>query len=462
MESVKELLNIDDIESKYYEFKLVLEKSEDKIEKWAKTIVGFANSSSGHILIGVTNDGFIKGLSNEEIDETKNLILLTINRHIFPHVPVQFKLIKCKDDKRILSVYVEYVNEIVVFKAGDFNEKVYVRDDGATVPASISQILKMSKRKFGIDGQILNEQYEKSEFVAFNKLAKLYRKDNQEPTLKILINEEVVNQDGRITEGLSMFKDSYKSDDTLVSCRLWNGFDKGEDEVIDRKDFKGCLCDIFENTLDFIKRNSRSGFIKMSDGSRLDTYSYPENALREAIVNALAHRDYSIYGTQVDIDIFKDRLEITSPGSWLLDKEPNEYKFNSIPSVRRNRIICNCFSVIGLMEKSGSGLRKIYEIYSKLNVEMPTLYNCPDFFRITLYDLLNTEKAIAKQIGYYDAEILQFCNGIARSREEIQNHIGYNSTSHFTKLILKPLIDAGLLIPTAKRNSKHQKYITNK
>lgn len=462
MENVKELLNIDNLEDKYYEFKLLLESDKDKVEKWAKSIVGFANTCSGHILVGVKNDGYIKGLTNKEIDETKNLILLTINRYIFPHVNVDFKVITSKENKKILSVFVDYVNELVVYKAGDFNEKVYIRDDGATIPASINQIIKMSKRKFGIDGQILNEQYEKNKFISFNKTAKLYRKDNEEPSIKILINEEVVNQDGRITEGLSMFKDSYTSDDTLVSCRLWNGFDKGVDEVIDKKEFKGCLCDVFEHTLEFIVRNSRSGFIKMNDGSRLDTYSYPKKALREAIVNALAHRDYSIYGTQVDVDIFKDRLEITSPGSWLLDKEPSEYLLNSIPSVRRNKIICNCFSLIGLMEKSGSGLKKIYEIYTDLNAKLPTLYNTRDFFTITLFDLLNTETAIDKPLGAYDTKILDFCDGIARSREEIQKYINYSSKSNFIKYILKPLVESGLLIPTAKKNSKNQKYLTKK
>lgn len=174
-------------------------------------------------------------MTNKEIDETKNLILLTINRYIFHHVNVKFEVITSKENKKILSVFVDYVNELIVYKAGDYNEKVYIRDDGATIPASINQIIKMSKRKFGIDGQILNEQYEKNKFISFNKAAKLYRKDNEEPSIKILINEEVVNQDSRITQGLSMFKDSYTSDDTLVSCRLWNGYDKGVDEVIDKK-----------------------------------------------------------------------------------------------------------------------------------------------------------------------------------------------------------------------------------
>lgn len=117
-----------------------------------------------------------------------------------------------------------------------------------------------------------------------------------------------------------MFSNDFESDETLVACRLWNGFDKGVDEVIDKKEFKDNLCDVFTNVMNFVARNSRSGYIKQKDGSRLDVTSYPETALREAVVNALAHRDYSIEGTQIDVDIFKDRLVISSPGRWLLPK----------------------------------------------------------------------------------------------------------------------------------------------
>lgn len=462
MKKITDLISFEGLENDNYEFKVKLETNDDKVEKWAKTIVGFANSYSGYILIGVTDDGFAVGLNKKEIDETKNLILLTINRKIFPHVQPKFKIIKCNDEKYVLSVFVDYSNEMVIFKAGDFNEKVYVRENGSTIPASISQIVKLSKKKFGIDAQFINKQYEKKDFTMFNKLAKEYRIDKKEPTEKILINNEVINQDGRISQGLEMFADYYKGDDTLVSCRLWNGFNKGVDEVIDKKEFKGSISSIFNEVMNFIERNSRSGFIKMENGARLDTFSYPEIVLREAVVNAIAHRDYSINGTQIDIDIFKDRLEITSPGSWLLSKEPEEYELNSIPSIRRNKIICNCFEVIGLMEKSGSGLKKIYEVYKKFNVKMPVLYNSPDFFTITFYDLLNEEKAIPKEVGPYDIKILEYCDGVARSREEIQNYLGLKSTSNFMKNILKPLVESGLLITTAKKFSKNQKYLTKK
>lgn len=460
MKYIKDLLNKDILENNEYEFKLKLENKPDKIEKWAKTLVGFANSNGGYLLVGVTDDGIALGLTKKEIDETKNLVLLSINRYIFPHIQVKFETILSEDDRYVLTIYVEFVNEMIIFKAGDFNEKVYIRDDGATIPASVKQIVEMSKRKFGVDGLILNKFYEKKDFTSFNKLAKFYREDNLEPTKNMLINSEVMYEDGRITHGLYMFSDSYNEDDTLVCCRLWNGYTKGVDEVFDKKEFKGNLCDIFENVMNFIKRNTRSGFVKLENGGRLNTYSYPEEALREAIVNALAHRDYSIYGTQVDVDIYKDRLVIGTPGTWVLFKNPSEYNLDDIPSVRRNKIISNCFEIIGLMEKSGSGFKKINEVYSKFDVKKPLLKNENNFFWITFYDLLSDERIENYKIPHSE-EVLEFCKGYARSKKEIQEYLGISSASYISNKIISPLVKMNLLKMIGEKNSRYNKYISN-
>ena len=461
MKYIKDLINIDSIENYEYEFKLKLDNKPERIEKWAKTIVGFANSHSGYLLVGITDDGIAVGLDNKEIDDTKNLVLLTINRYIFPHVQVKFDLIKTENDRFVLLIYVDFVNEIVIYKAGDFNEKVYIRESGATVPASVDQIISMSKRKFGVDSLIINKIYEKKNFTLFNELAKEYREDEQEITEKMLINEEIIYEDGRITQGLNMFSDSYNEDDTLCACRLWHGNSKGVDEILDKKEFKGSLCSIYKNVLNFVRRNTKSGLIKLNNGGRLNTYSYPEKALREGIVNALAHRDYSIYGTQIDIDIFNDKLVISSPGSWILNKQPEEYDFNKIPSVRRNRIICNCFEILGLMEKNGSGFKKIFEVYENFPNKTPILKNNNEFFTITYFDLLNNEMIEESNIPHLE-EVLEFCKDNARSRKEIQEFLNISSSSYLLQKIINPMVKSKYLITIGNKNSTKNKYLMNK
>ena len=441
------------------ECKSILNKEDDKIERWAKSLSAFSNSGEGHIFVGVDDDFNVFGLDRKTVDSMKNLVLLTIDRHIFPHIKVFFSEINLQNGKFLLDILVPSYTEIVCLRLGDYNEKVFIRENGASVPASVSQILALGKRKFGSDVKVLDESFERKDYSKYLSLAKKYREDGLEPSKEDLITLGALVQDGRIKEGLLMFSDAYDSDDSLLACRLWNGYDKGASEVIDKKVFKGPLGETFLSAMNFVKRNSGSGFIKLGDGSRLDTYAYPDLALREVIVNAIAHRDYSISNTQIDIDIYKDRLEISSPGSWLLASSPEHYSLYKIPSIRRNVVICGCFEAAGLMEQSASGLKKVANIYKNYPDKMPFLDNQSDYFSVTLYNLLYDGQEEKTAINKYEEEVVAFCTGIARSREEIQKHLKIQSRTYFTTNILKPLIDKGRLKRTAPSKSPNVKYV---
>lgn len=154
-----------------------------------------------------------------------------------------------------------------------------------------------------------------------------------------------------------------------------------------------------------------------------------------------------------------------SPGAWLLQKSPSMYSLDKIPSIRRNKVICDCFLVTGLMEKSGSRFKKIGNLYQGLPIKQPILESTLDIFKITLYDMLFDEdinEEINSFISKYDQLILEYCYDIARTREEIQNYLCYASRSNFTTKILNPLLKRDYLIMTAPNKSKYQKYVTNK
>lgn len=112
------------------------------------------------------------------------------------------------------------------------------------------------------------------------------------------------------------------------------------------------------------------------------------------------------------------------------------------------------------MERSGSGLKKIYNVYKALGAKEPELNDQHAFFLITLYDLLGSEKDKVILTGAYGEKILSFCNGVARTREEIQNYIGYKSRSHFTLDVLKPMLEAGTLKVTTNPKSRKLRYIS--
>lgn len=454
-----------DFESENTEYKIKLSNNKESIEKWAKTLVGFANTYGGILYVGINDDGKKVGLERKEVDATKNLVLLVIDRFIFPHIKVKFTSKSLKNDKYLLLIDINQNDELVIYKDGDYNEKVYIRENGATIKASINQIIQLGKRKFGFDNTILDKTFYRKDFSKYYKLIKKYRRDKFVPNNEFLISKNLINENNQLTSGFDMFSDKYDNDLSLVTCRLWNGYDKGVDEVLDKKDYKGPLGEVFQEVISFIDRNSRNGFIKLKDGSRMDTKSYPETAVREALINALAHRDYSIDGTQIDIDIYKNRLEICSPGSWLLSSKPASYAIDKIPSIRRNKIICNSFEVAGLMEKSGSGFKKIHSIYKNIDINQPKLETIKDTFTIVLFDLLYSKDIDTTNnisFGKYDEKILDYCLDEPKTREEIQNYISYKSRQHLSSDIIKPLLDSGLLSMTEAKKSKMQKYKTNK
>ncbi|MDU5807451.1 MAG: ATP-binding protein [Peptoniphilus harei] len=96
---------------------------------------------------------------------------------------------------------------------------------------------------------------------------------------------------------------------------------------------------------------------------RIEYPEYPERAVQEALVNALIHRDYSVVGSEVHVDIYDNRLEIYSPGGMYDGTFVQDLNPLNVSSTRRNPIIADVFARMDLMERRGSGLRKIIEAY---------------------------------------------------------------------------------------------------
>ena len=123
-------------------------------------------------------------------------------------------------------------------------------------------------------------------------------------------------------------------------------------------EYSGSVISLNDNGEAFIKRNAKKMWRKTAN-SREEMPEYVERSYHEALVNAIAHRDYLIYGSEVHIDIFDDRMEINSPGgmpdgSLIQERDPL-----MVPSTRRNPVLADIFNRLGYMERKGSGFGKI-------------------------------------------------------------------------------------------------------
>ena len=123
-----------------------------------------------------------------------------------------------------------------------------------------------------------------------------------------------------------------------------------------------------ENAETFIKNNSKLGW-GIHGMKRVEIADYPVRAIREAIVNAIIHRDYQIIGSEIHIDIFDNRLEITSPGGMIDGSLVQNLDITKISSMRRNRVISDIFNRLHFMERRGSGLTRIIESYNDYDIK---------------------------------------------------------------------------------------------
>ncbi len=429
-------------ENLQYEYKAVL--NPDNPVKWAKTLVAYANGKGGILFVGVSNEGEAFGLGLEEIDKTKNLIAVVNDRHIFPHVKVQYMMRSVDNEAEhfVLAVRILQADSVVRYREGDFNETVYIKGDGYASPATPEEIISLGKRKFGVDNEKSTTKYKEEEWQEFIKLAREYRENSSVPTLKELQNEEIVSEDGYAKSGFLMFADNYEGDDSLVCCRLWKGLNK-TGTVLDSVRLKGSLAKVLENALAFIERNTKTGWVKTNKGGRKEIRSYPKEAIREAMVNAIAHRDYSIAGTQIDVDIYNNRIEIVSPGSWLLPRPYEEYPIGTIPSIRRNAIIAATLDVANLMERGGTGFQTMAQSYKDYSFDFqPVVTIFSGFLNLKLYDLLYTEEDTQYSP---DMTVSEKILGILRQEgpkpiRQLQLAVNYKNRGLFLKEVINPLI----------------------
>ena len=186
----------------------------------------------------------------------------------------------------------------------------------------------------------------------------------------------------------------------------------------------------------------------------------------------IIHRDYIVLGSEVHIDMFNDRVEITSPGGMFGGGSIQEYDIYSIRSMRRNPVIADLFHRMKYMERRGSGLRKIVSETEKLpgytEVYKPEYFSTATDFRVILKNVNYNLKGDTHQVTHQDSmlsavstQILDFCIE-PKSKKELASYCGFKDLRNFTLKHINPLLESGQLEMTIpdKPKSRNQRYIT--
>jgi ATP-dependent DNA helicase RecG len=208
----------------------------------------------------------------------------------------------------------------------------------------------------------------------------------------------------------------------------------------------------------FTTEFKRTGTSNLGRDERLEL---PVDALREALVNAIAHRDYRS-SANVQLYIFYDRLEIVTPGGLPAGMREEDLGVKSVP---RNPLLFGMFYRMGMVEQVGSGIKRIREMCRDYGVAEPVI-EVSDNWVTTTFKRPNgqVEDQVADEVTPQVRRLLAVCDG-ELLREELQERIGLADRKHFRTDYLRPALNAGLIkmtIPDKPTSSKQKYRITEK
>lgn len=465
----EELLNKNILEDDKIECKQSLNRID--VLDWLKTIAGFSNADGGTMYIGVADKtNKLIGFSKEEIDSEKNYLNNQLNEHLFPRplVKISFLPYEIKGNTRyLLEVDVPSSTFKPVILKYKGVPSIYMRRDGFTNGATYEEIIEMSN-------QNKNVQFDTSftdikfNFDDFKLLREFYAKHNNGKELKekALLSKGFYNEDGYLSNGALLFKDDYAGNKSLAQCSVFSGFTRGSERIVTINKYSGNLINVLEKMLEFVEQRMNHSLIKKDTG-RINLDAYPKRALFEGFINAIVHRDYFLDGSQIQVDMFKDRLEISSPGKFYRgDNIEKTYDLSNIISKRRNDLISSILVMCNVMEVAGTGFEKIMEEYKDYGDEYrPFICSSSDHFTLTLPDLTYKEglsnDAMLPVVEFlplvnaskHDDKILSYCYFKGHNAKEIADFLGISDSTYFRNTILKRLVNANYLVSMKVGNS---------
>lgn len=409
-----------------------------------KEIVAFANTDGGKIYIGIEDNGKVVGVN--DVDKTLQACVSHITNTVRPDITGFVKCGKTDiDGKTVIEIEVEKGTASPYYIAGKGirPEGVYVRLGSSSIPATEAAILKMIKET---DGESYEEIRSLNQNLTFGEAVAYFKKHRVEFGEAQMRTLGIINDDGLFTNlGLLL------SDECTHTIKI-AVFDGIEKEVFkDRYEFTGSLLEQLTEAFSFIDRYNRTQST-FNGLEREDTRDYPVEAIREALLNCIVHREYALSGSTL-INIFDDRIEFISLGGL-----PKGIEYDDIMlgvSLPRNKKLADVFYRLRLIEAYGTGISKIMRSYGNMS-EKPLIEVTNNAFKIVLP---NTK---IKSVNLNDNEqfapvlkLLDTAKQITRGDVEKLLNVSYTTAAR----ILGKMVEKKLILRIG--NTRNTKYIKN-
>lgn len=369
------------------DFKVALEVKKPK--SWLKSVSAFANGIGGTLFFGIDDDRNIIGLNDVQADA--EAISRLIKERITPY-PNFVLTPEREDGKDLLALTVVSGRSTPYYYKADGVMEAYIRIGNESVIAPDYVLNQLILKGMNRTYDELSSEYDFKDY-AFSKLRERYKVwTGNSMEEKLFDSFEIRDENGKLTNAGALLADDSPIRHSRLFCTRWNGLDKsgGMVDALDSAEYSGSLIILLNEGVGFVKRNMKTMWKKTAN-SRIEMPEYCERSVFEALVNALIHRDYTILGSEVHIDIYDDRLTIYSPGGMADGTRVQERDISNISSTRRNPVLADIFGRLGYMERQGSGFKKITEAYyaaHNYRAELePKFYSDAVSFQVTLYNL---------------------------------------------------------------------------
>jgi len=439
-------------ENKRVEFKEQLPKNESIV----KTIVSFSNTSGGKLIIGVSDNREIVGVDDEEIFELQDRLSSLIFDRCYPNILPEIYTQNI-EGKLLLVIEVFRGNLLPYYlKKEGKNNGTYIRVGATNRKASFENIVELERQRRNISfDEEINYEVELSS-LDLSPIYEVFEKVGKPLTAQKLKNLKLIKEEHEkeyATNALLILL-GYEMH-CMVKCAKFKGTTM--DLFLDKKEYDGDIFSILEKSQNFILNhiNLRA---EIKDLYRTDTYEIPKVALREALINALIHRDYINHGRDIKVGVYDDIVNIVSPGSY-----PNGINQADIESGRsdaRNRVIANVFKELGLIEQWGSGIARIKSSCLEVGLKEPKIEEMNDFVDVEFYrpnsvELVpNKKETVGKpsdtvgkpsdNLTSQEEKTIQYLNEHERvASKEIEKLLGIKESR--TRELLKSMVDKGLI-----------------
>lgn len=361
-----------------------LELKEKISNSFLKTVTAFANYEGGRIIFGIDDDGNVKGIENPiraALDiENK------INDSISSKVDY---LINIDEKEKTVELTILPGLELPYF----YNSKTYKRNDSSTVEVEsheLKNLILLGKNQ-SFDILTSQDKYLKFSYLEEKLQKKLGIQNINKDILKTL---ELMDKEENFTNAGSLLAD--KNEFNIIDIVR---FGENQDTILSRKQIKGIsILEAYDLAVERYREYYQ--FELINGAYREKKEKIPENAFREAIANALVHRDW-MRQSYIQISMTDNQIIITSPGG--LPKELSEREFlDSQISIMRNPVVGNVFFRLDIIESFGTGIRRINNAYRKSN-KKPNFKIYDNSIEITLPTFSGLEELTADENLIYNA-----------------------------------------------------------